>query len=262
MRDAVVVQNVSKRFRRYHLDRPATLHEALLRGFRRLRPSEEFWGLDDVSFKVEAGSMVGVIGRNGAGKSTLLRLIGGVGLADRGSIEVHGRVGALLILGAGFHSELTGLENLFINGTIGGLTRREVESQLDSIIAFSELEEYMNTPLRAYSTGMQMRLAFSIAVHSQPSILLIDEVLAVGDVAFQRKCLSRIAKLKSTGCAIILVSHDATMIQELCERTVWLRAGRLVDYGPSESVAARYMAEADAERPEPAASEWQRLTPV
>ena len=262
MRDAVVVQNLGKRFRRYHLDRPGTLHEALLRGFKKLHPAEHFWGLHDVNFKVTAGSMVGVIGRNGAGKSTLLRLIGGVGRPDVGEIQVHGRVGALLNLGAGFHPELTGLENLYINGIIGGLTRREIESRLDAIVAFSELEDYMNSPLRAYSTGMQMRLAFSIAIHSQPDILLIDEVLAVGDLAFQRKCLERIAQVKAAGCAIILVSHDVGMIPELCEQAIWLRAGELAAYGPSAGVVAKYIAEADSEMHRATASPRHDLTPA
>jgi lipopolysaccharide transport system ATP-binding protein len=212
-----------------------------------LKPSERFWGLRDVSFRVAPGQMVGVVGRNGAGKSTLLRLIGGVGRPDQGNVKVKGRVGALLTLGAGFHPDLTGRENLFINGVIGGLTRREVEARLDSIIAFSELEDYIDSPLRAYSTGMQMRLAFSIAIHAQPDILLIDEMLAVGDLSFQRKCIERIAQLKSEGCAIVLVSHEAGMIQDLCDEALWLRAGQLAAHGPAEIVVDKYIAEADAE---------------
>jgi homopolymeric O-antigen transport system ATP-binding protein len=245
MRDAVVAANVSKRFRRYHLDRPATVHEALLRGFRKLGAAQSFWGLDDVSFRVAPGSLTGVVGRNGAGKSTLLRLIGGLGRPDRGTISVRGRVGAILNLGAGFHPELTGRENLFVNGVIGGLTRNEVRARYDAIVAFSELEDFMDSPLRTYSTGMQMRLAFSIAIHSQPDVLLIDEVLAVGDFAFQRKCLDRIAELRSAGCAIIVVSHDVTMIAELCDQALWLRSGRLAAIGSAMEVVEPYIAEAD-----------------
>jgi len=255
MRDAVVVQNLGKRFRRFHADRPWTFHEALLRGFRKLRPSECFWGLRDVSFRIAPGRMVGVIGRNGAGKSTLLRLIGGVGLPDEGSVKVQGRIGALLNLGAGFHPDLTGRENLFINGVIGGLTRREVVSQIDSIIAFSELEDYIDSPLRVYSTGMQMRPAFSIAIHAQPDILLIDEVLAVGDLSFQRKCIDRISQLKSKGCAIVLVSHETALVQELCEEALWLCAGKLAAHGPAEIVVGKYIAETDAEAERILASE-------
>lgn len=247
MRDAVVVENLGKRFQVYRSDRPWTLHEALLRGFQSVRPSDWFWGLRDVSFRVAAGSMVGVVGRNGAGKSTLLRLIGGVGRPDEGAIRRHGRVGALLNLGAGFHPELTGRENVFINGVIGGLTRREVWARFDAIVAFSELEEYIDSPLRVYSTGMQMRLAFSVAIHSEPDILLIDEVLGVGDLSFQRKCIARIAQLKAGGCAIVLVSHEASVITDLCEETIWLKAGRLAASGPSTGVVDQYVAEMGTE---------------
>ena len=246
MRDAVIVEDLSKRFRRYHLDKPGTLHEALLRGFRKLKSSEFFWGLRDINFRLAPGRMLGVVGRNGAGKSTLLRLVGGVGRPDRGRIQVRGRIGGLLSLGAGFDPELTGRENLFVNGIIGGLTRQEVEACVDSIIGFSELEDYMDTPLRAYSTGMQMRLAFSIAIHSQPDVLLIDELLAVGDLAFQRKCLDRIARLKAGGCAILLVSHDVSVIEELCDEALWLRAGVVAAHGSAGEVVEKYVAEAEA----------------
>jgi lipopolysaccharide transport system ATP-binding protein len=245
MAEMVVVRGVGKRFRRYHVDAPGTIHEALMRGFHKLMPAERFWCLRNVTFGIARGRTVGVVGRNGAGKSTLLRLIGAVGRPDEGTIEVNGRVRGLLTLGAGFHPELTGRENLFVNGVVGGLTRREVAERFDAIVAFSELEEYIDSPLRAYSSGMQMRLAFSIAIHADPDVLLIDEVLAVGDIAFQRKCLDRIAQLKSRGCAIILVSHDATMVQQLCEDTLWLRAGKVAAYGPSASVVPQYLSDAE-----------------
>src|SRR5215813_734064 len=194
MGNALIVQNLSKQFRRYHPDRPWTLQEALLQGLRRTRPAEYFWALYEVSFNIAYGRMVGVIGPNGAGKSTLLRLIGGVGRPDKGTIRVHGQIGALLDLGTGFHPELTGRENVFVSGVITGLTRREVRERLDSIVAFAELEAWIESPLRTYSSGMQMRLAFSIAVHVEPAILLIDEVLSVGDHAFQQKSFARIAE--------------------------------------------------------------------
>jgi lipopolysaccharide transport system ATP-binding protein len=247
MQDAVVVYQVSKRFRRYHSDAPGTIHETLLRGFKKLMIAEQFWGLRHVSLRIARGRTIGVVGRNGAGKSTLLRLIAGVGRPDEGRIEVDGQVRALLNLGAGFHPELTGRENLFIHGVIGGLTRRQVADRSDAIIEFAELEDFMDSPLRTYSSGMQMRLAFSIAIHSSPEILLIDEVLAVGDIAFQRKCLDRIARLKANGCTIILVTHDVGALEQLCEEALWLRAGRVEAYGPSETVVARYLAEADSE---------------
>jgi len=209
MPEAIIVQNLSKSFRRYHADRPTTLKEALLRGLRRLAPAERFWALRDVSFSIAPGRMVGVIGPNGAGKSTLLRLIGGVGRPDQGNVEAHGRI--------------------------------------DSIVDFAELETFIDNPLRTYSTGMQMRLGFAVAVHTDPEILLIDEILAVGDLAFQRKCLDRIAQFKDEGCTIVLVSHDTDSIQQLCDEALWLRRGRLVAYGPADVVASQYVEEMSAE---------------
>jgi lipopolysaccharide transport system ATP-binding protein len=247
MGNAIVVQSLGKQFRRYHPDRPWTLQEAFLRGLRRMKPVERFWALRDVSFSVAPGRMVGVVGPNGAGKSTLLRLIGGIGRPDEGSVEVHGRTGALLDLGAGFHADLTGRENVYVSGVIAGLTRREVAERFDSIVAFSELEGFIDSPLRTYSTGMQMRLAFAVAIHVEPEILLIDEVLAVGDYSFQRKCLDRIAQFKARGCTIILVSHDTTLIRELCDEALWLHAGRLVAHGAADLVVAQYLGESDIE---------------
>jgi lipopolysaccharide transport system ATP-binding protein len=250
MPKAIVVQNLSKSYRRYHADRPTTFKGALLRGLRGLRrmaPAERFWALRDVSFSVAPGRMVGVIGPNGAGKSTLLRLIGGVGRPDQGNVEAHGRIGALLDLGAGLHPDLTGRENVFVNGVIAGLTRHEVAGRFDEIVDFAELETFIDNPLRTYSTGMQMRLGFAVAVHTDPEILLIDEILAVGDLAFQRKCLDRIAQFKVEGRTIILVSHDTNSIQRLCDEALWLRRGKLVAYGPADVVAGQYVAEMSAE---------------
>jgi lipopolysaccharide transport system ATP-binding protein len=241
----IVVKDVGKKYRRYHTDAPGSIHEALLRGFRKLLPAEQFWGLREVNLTIPAGRTVGVIGRNGAGKSTLLRLIGGVGRPDEGTIDIDGRIGALLNLGAGFHPELTGRENILVNGVVGGLTKQEVRERFDTIVEFSELLEFIDSPLRCYSSGMHMRLAFSIAIHSEPNILLIDEVLAVGDVAFQHKCLDRIRQLKAGGCTIILVTHDAGMVQSLCEDALWLRAGRVAAYGPSHVVVPQYLAGAE-----------------
>lgn len=242
MGQTIIVQNLSKRFRRYRSDRPWTLQEALLGGLRRMQPVESFWALRDISFGIAPGRMVGLVGANGAGKSTLLRLIGGVGRPDQGEVKVHGRICALLDLGAGFHPDLTGRENILITGVIGGLTRREVAQRFDAIVAFSELSAFIDNPLRTYSTGMQMRLAFAIAVHGEPEILLIDEVLSVGDLSFERKCLERIAQFKAAGCTIVLASHDTTLIQDLCDEALWLSAGRLVAQDFADVVVGQYIA--------------------
>jgi len=191
--------------------------------------------------------MVGIIGPNGAGKSTLLRLIGGIERPDEGQVVVQGRIDALLDLGAGFHPDLTGRENVFINGVIAGLTRQEIAERFDSIVDFAELREFIDSPLRTYSTGMHVRLGFAVAAHLEPEILLIDEVLAVGDLAFQRKCLGRIAQFKAEGCTIVLVSHDLSAVRQLCDEALWLRRGKVAAYGPAELVADQYMAEVSAE---------------
>ncbi|MGH7230986.1 MAG: ABC transporter ATP-binding protein [Nitrospiraceae bacterium] len=241
MRTTIAVEGLGKQFRKYHHGRPWTFQEVFQRGLHRTKPIEHFWALYNISFTVPAGRMVGIIGGNGAGKSTLLRLLGGVGRPTEGRIQVDGRIDALLDLGAGFHPDLTGRENVFISGVINGLTRREVAQQFDSIVAFSELEEFIDFPLRTYSTGMQMRLAFAVATHTHPRVLLIDEVLAVGDLAFQRKCLDRIAEFKAEGCTIVLVSHDTGLVSQLCDEALWLHAGRLIDYGPARDTVDRYV---------------------
>ena len=242
---AVVVKDLSKQYHLYHADRPWTLHETLVRGFRRLQPREQFWALRDVSFSVVPGRVVGVIGSNGSGKSTLLRLIAGVGRADAGYINVSQRIGGLLDLGTGFHPDLTGRENVFVNGVISGLTRREVKQRFDSIVAFAELESFIDNPIRTYSTGMQMRLGFAIAIHARPEMLLIDEILSVGDHSFQRKCLDRITQFKNEGCTILIVSHDTGQISEFCDEAIWLNAGHLAASGPAHAVVAQYLSEAD-----------------
>lgn len=253
------VHNLSKRFHRYQADRPFTLQAAILNGLRGIRPVEYFWALRDVSFTIESGRMVGVVGSNGSGKSTLLRLIGGVGLPDQGNIETRGRIGALLDLGAGFHPDLTGRENVFINGIISGLARSEVTERFDEIVEFAELADFIDSPLRTYSTGMQMRLGFAIAVHIFPDILLIDEALSVGDINFQKKCMDRIAQIKAAGCTILLVSHDPTLIGEQCDEAMWLRAGRLAAYGPAQAVANQYQGEGKNESERRTPREWPVL---
>ncbi len=236
----IKVSGLGKSFTRRHKLNPGTLKEALVSRLHRLNASEQFLALDQVDLEVRRGEIVGAIGRNGAGKSTLLRLIGGVGLPDRGQILVHGKIGALLELGAGFHPELTGRENIFINGVISGLSRAEVARRFDDIVAFSELEESIDNPLRTYSSGMQLRLAFSISVHTSPDILLIDEVLAVGDLAFQQKCLDRIEYFRRNGCAILIVSHDIEQVKAICDRVIWLRDGKVAAFGEPQSVVDQY----------------------
>jgi lipopolysaccharide transport system ATP-binding protein len=242
---AVLVTGLSKQYYLYHADRPWTLHETFVKGFRRLQPRERFWALREVSFGLAPGRVLGLIGANGSGKSTLLRLIGGVGRPDEGSVELKQRVGALLDLGTGFHPDLTGRENVFVNGVISGLTRREVAARFDSIVDFAELEAFIDSPIRTYSTGMQMRLGFAIAVHAEPEILLIDEILSVGDHSFQRKCFERIARFKSAGCTIIFVSHETEVVREICDEALWLNGGRLISHGRPDEVIDQYITTAD-----------------
>ena len=256
MSDSIIAEGLGKRFRRHSGDRAWTLQEAVLRGFRGLKAEEYFWALKDVSFRVPAGKMTGLIGRNGAGKSTLLWLVGGVGRPSQGKIFTQGKIGALIDLGAGFHPDLTGRENIFINGVISGLTRQEVARRFDSIVGFSELGDFIESPFRTYSTGMRMRLAFSVAVHTDPDILLIDEVLAVGDMAFQQKCLDRIEAFKRGGCAILLVSHDTSLVGELCDEVLWIDAGQVRAQGPAKLVVQQYVQEMQAETQRRTPSSW------
>jgi lipopolysaccharide transport system ATP-binding protein len=207
-----------------------------LQRFRRHR----FMALNDVSFEVEQGESVGLIGSNGSGKSTTLALIAGVLRAQSGRVEVRGRVCPLLELGAGFHPELTGRENILLNGILLGLTRREVLARLDEIVAFSELEPFLEQPVRTYSSGMLARLGFSVAAHLDPEILLIDEVLAVGDMRFQTKCRERLHRFKQAQVTIVLVSHSLGQVQEFCDRVIWLKDGKLAADGEPGSVIRRY----------------------
>lgn len=236
----IVVEGLAKRYRRWEPNRAMTLQELALQGFRRRR-SNYFWALSDVSFEVNSGRIVGIMGFNGAGKSTLLRLVAGVGRPTAGRIDVRGRLGTFLELGVGFNAELTGRENIIISGVCTGLTRREVAQRFDAIVAFSELQEFLDYPLRTYSSGMQARLAFSVASHIEPEVLLIDEVLAAGDLAFQRKCKNRMLGFKKNGCTGLIVSHSPQAILELCDDVIWLDRGRVVAYGPAQEIVARYV---------------------
>ncbi|RLC59317.1 MAG: ABC transporter ATP-binding protein [Chloroflexi bacterium] len=203
---------------------------------------DEFRALEDVTFKVDRGETLGIIGRNGSGKSTALKLIAGVTAPSSGKVFVTGRVSPLIELGAGFHADLTGRENVHLNGSILGMSQREIDEQFDAIVEFAELQDFIDTPVKRYSSGMYVRLGFAVAVHSNPEVLLIDEVLSVGDAFFQEKCLARMHQFQVAGTTIILVSHSAEMITNFCERAIWLDHGRLAADGPAGQVVDEYMA--------------------
>jgi lipopolysaccharide transport system ATP-binding protein len=233
---------VSKKFI-LHRQRARSFQELALNLVRRDDGArEEFWALRDISFTVEQGGTVGIIGPNGAGKSTVLKLISRIIDPTSGRIEVNGRVGALLELGAGFHPDLTGRENIYLNGSILGLSRAQIQRKLDTIIDFAELERFIDVPVKHYSSGMYVRLGFSVAVNTDPDMLLVDEVLSVGDAAFQRKCLDRINHLRRQGVTILFVSHSAETVRAICPRVIWLDNGQLMADGPAEAVVTRYLA--------------------
>ena len=239
---AILCSGLTKRYRRYSATRPRRFKDLLFGGWKRLNPIETLCALDDVSFRLESGRMLGVVGCNGAGKSTLLRLVGGVSRPDAGTVTTHGRLGALLDLALGFHPDLTGRENAIISGVMGGLTRREVLNRLERVVEFAELEDFIDAPLRTYSTGMRMRLGFAMAVHAEPEILLIDEVLAVGDLRFKRKCTDRISRLKTQGTAVLLVSHSPQEVEDLCDEALWLDGGQVRVHGDAGQVMSDYRA--------------------
>jgi lipopolysaccharide transport system ATP-binding protein len=203
---------------------------------------EEFWALRNVSFEINQGEIVGIIGRNGAGKSTLLKVLSRITEPTAGRIRARGRIASLLEVGTGFHPELTGRENIYLNGAILGMTRAEIKSRFDEIVAFSEVEKFLDTPVKHYSSGMYVRLAFAVAAHLEPEILVIDEVLAVGDAAFQRKCIGRMGEMARSGRTVLFVSHNMAAIQHLCSKGVVLQLGELMHVGPIESAIALYYA--------------------
>jgi lipopolysaccharide transport system ATP-binding protein len=204
--------------------------------------TEEFWAVNDLNVEIKRGEMVGIIGRNGAGKSTFLKLLSRITEPTRGSITLRGRVASLLEVGTGFHPELTGRENIFLNGAILGMTRVEIKAKFDEIVAFSEVEKFLDTPVKRYSSGMYVRLAFAVAAHLEPEILIVDEVLAVGDAEFQKKCLGKMEDVSAReGRTVILVSHQMPAIQNLCTRCILMDRGRLIMEGPTEEIVASYM---------------------
>jgi lipopolysaccharide transport system ATP-binding protein len=259
---AVHVENVSKRFRRQTVQPSTTLKSAVVDFFLKRNPEESvptFQVLNDITFSVPDGQTLGIIGRNGSGKSTLLKLLAGIYRPDGGKIVVRGKVGALLELGAGFHPEFSGRENILINGIILGLSKREVREQLDDIIRFADLEAFIDEPVKTYSVGMYMRLGFSVAVHADPDILLIDEILAVGDEAFHQRCFDKLAELRRRGKTIIVVSHDLSTVSRWCDVVVWLEEGRIQVQGMPQRVIDLYRQRVAAEETEMAIAAHHRI---
>jgi ABC-type polysaccharide/polyol phosphate transport system ATPase subunit len=246
--NAIEATNVTKVYRRYHRRRQfATLKSALLSGslIRDLRPDETFSALQDVSFTVPAGRTCGIIGRNGSGKSTMLKLVAGITKPTSGTVRVHGRVSALIELGAGFHPEISGRENVFINGIMLGLSKREVARRFDEIVEFAELTDFIDAPVKTYSSGMYMRLGFAVAIHVDPDVLLVDEVLAVGDEGFTHKCLDKFAEFKRRGKTILLVTHSLGLVERFCDDALWLDAGRVKGTGDPKRVVGAYVTDVE-----------------
>ncbi len=241
---AVVARDVTKTYRRFlHRNQFRTLKSALLSRslISDLRPDQTFTAVDKVSFEVPRGSTFGIIGENGSGKSTLLKLMAGITRPTSGTIAVAGRISALIELGAGFHPEISGRENVAINGIMLGLTRREVAERFDDIVAFAELQAFIDAPVKTYSSGMYMRLGFSVAIHVEPDVLLIDEVLAVGDEGFTRKCLDKIGEFRRRGKTIVLVSHSLGLIEKMCDDVLWMRHAQVADRGDPKRVVDAYL---------------------
>ena len=240
---AIRVDSVSKRFR-LERNRPSSLKEAVLRS-RRKRDTDEFWVLTDVDLEIAAGSFFGLIGHNGSGKSTLLRLMAGIHRPTHGSVEAEGRLSALLELGSGFHPDLTGRENVYLNGAMLGLARKQMTELMDDIISFSGIGEFVDEPVKIYSSGMYVRLGFAVAVNVEPDILLVDEVIAVGDEEFQRRCWKHMDMLRELGTTIVLVSHNTDLMAR-CDQVGWLDHGRLAGVGAPSDVVAAYLAMVDS----------------
>jgi lipopolysaccharide transport system ATP-binding protein len=259
MHPAICVDNLAKSYR-LGLTHSGSIRELVNRAaagmLRRARPAANapvadatsrdggnrlFWALRDVSFDVQPGEVVGIIGKNGAGKSTLLKILSRITPPTRGRVETRGRVASLLEVGTGFHPELTGRENVFLNGAILGMTRREVAGKLAAIVAFAEVEQFLDTPVKRYSSGMYVRLAFAVAAHLDPEILIVDEVLAVGDAGFQKKCLGKMSEVSFAGRTVLFVSHNMVAVKSLCEHALWLAQGKVTAYGPTRQVVSDYL---------------------
>jgi lipopolysaccharide transport system ATP-binding protein len=247
MSSAVITGNkLSKRYQRGVVGTNGLLRDTLALAFRaphklfRRDRKESFWALKDVSLEVQHGEVLGLIGRNGSGKTTLLKILSRITRPTDGWAEIHGRVGSLLEVGTGFHPELTGRENTFLSGAILGMGKQEIQRKFDEIVAFAELEQFIDTPVKHYSSGMYVRLAFAVAAHLEPEILLVDEVLAVGDIRFQKKCLGKMGDVARAGRTVILVTHQLNQIRRLCNRVVWLDGGEMRRTGPTAEVVTAY----------------------
>jgi lipopolysaccharide transport system ATP-binding protein len=245
---AITVDSLSKKYRLGQYQAAyGTLRETLVHAGRRVtrkehhRPASEIWALRDVSFEVPEGQVLGVIGRNGAGKSTLLKILTRIAFPTEGRAEIRGRVGSLLEVGTGFNQELTGRENVYLNGAILGMKRREIEQRFDDIVEFSGVEKFIDTPVKRYSSGMYVRLAFAVAAHLEPEILFVDEVLSVGDAEFQRRCLGRMEELANAGRTVVFVSHGLSSVAQLCDRAIWIDSGHVVGDGRPAEVIANYL---------------------
>jgi len=272
---AIRTENLGKRYRIGRRERYRTLRDAMtaavyapfqsvaaaLNGGRlaaRDAAEDHIWALKDVSFEVKRGEVVGLIGRNGAGKTTLLKILSRITEPTEGYAEIYGQLGSLLEVGTGFHPELTGRENIYLNGAILGMKKKEINRRFDEIVSFAEMEKFIDTPVKRYSSGMHMRLAFAVAAHLEPDILLVDEVLAVGDAGFQKKCLGKMGEVASEGRTVLFVSHQMFAVRTLCERVVWLEGGRLVKCGPSSEVVREYE-ETELERSSPSSPVVERF---
>lgn len=234
---AIQIEQVSKLF---YKQEQRTFKEFLPALFAGKKTVEWFWALDHIDLNIKKGESIGIIGPNGSGKSTLLKLIAGVSKPTQGKLEIHGRVAPLIELGAGFHPELTGKENVYLNGVILGMKRKEIDQKYKDIVNFAGIWDYIDQPIKHYSSGMYMRLAFAIAVHVNPEILIVDEILAVGDDAFQKKCFAKMEEFKKNGVTIIFVSHNLSQIRNFCDRTAYIKFGKLIADGETKQVCNKY----------------------
>ncbi|MDO5156769.1 MAG: ABC transporter ATP-binding protein [Eubacteriales bacterium] len=251
--NAIEVRNMKKKFKVY-FDKGHMLKECLI--FANRNKHEDRWVLNGVSFDIKKGEAVGLIGKNGCGKSTTLKLLNRIIYPNEGTVEINGKVSSLIELGAGFHEDMTGRENIYINASIFGLTKKEIDERLDDIIRFSELEEYIDNPVRTYSSGMYMRLAFSVAINVDADVLLIDEILAVGDVNFQEKCFQKLRDVKRNGTTIVIVSHALSQVEKICDRAIWIEKGLIKEDGAPREICKKYLESMEYDRLERAEQEY------